>query len=413
MFLVCGIALFLVYNTKREIEKQIIDSEASRKYIQLEKLWQSSTSIVWRNSVEEATLNVIGTIKEITGANLAYILLFDIQQNFLHTICENTDSKYFPDLSEITTNTGLISEILSTNKPAIENNLHNPHPKNVDFSKPIAGNSLCSIAIPLNVEGESIGLLILFFDRYLDWNETIIEYFMKIANVTALMIKNKKINLDIMDLAVFKERKRLSQELHDNFSQLISAISMRAESAHISCKKGNLEKTQRNIDRIIATTEDIQKILRSEMIGLRIRLDKQSDLLPLIQDCIEHFTQLSNIPVIFEVSDIPDPVIVPVQVGSQFIRILQESLSNVRRHSKASKVVIRFKEYDFHLRLEIEDNGRGFDPASLPIDRLGLQIIQERAQDVGGKVYVRSSVGYGTSIQVEIPVISFRGIENE
>jgi signal transduction histidine kinase len=102
-------------------------------------------------------------------------------------------------------------------------------------------------------------------------------------------------------------------------------------------------------------------------------------------------------------------VIVPAQVGSQFLRILQEGLSNVRRHSQASQVVIRTRLCGQRLCLEIEDNGRGFDPATVSPEHLGLQVMQERARDVGGRISIQSIVEGGTRIQVELPIIPMQG----
>jgi signal transduction histidine kinase len=89
---------------------------------------------------------------------------------------------------------------------------------------------------------------------------------------------------------------------------------------------------------------------------------------------------------------------------SAIFRIVQESLTNVKRHSGAGRARVTLKESHGLIQIEIVDRGTGFDPKLVPNDRFGLRGIRERAWMFGGNVKVESAPGQGTRIKVELPV---------
>ena len=86
-------------------------------------------------------------------------------------------------------------------------------------------------------------------------------------------------------------------------------------------------------------------------------------------------------------------------------RIIQEGITNARRHSESDRVEVRLTEASEHLEVEIRDWGVGFDPAAVPKDRHGLQGIRERARLLHGRVVIMSNSGNGTRIRVELPIV--------
>ena len=85
-------------------------------------------------------------------------------------------------------------------------------------------------------------------------------------------------------------------------------------------------------------------------------------------------------------------------------RIVQESLSNVRRHAGVHDAEVRLQQTDSRLLIEIEDRGVGFDPAEIKDHHFGLEGIRERARLMGGKATIRSVVGQGTIVSVNLPI---------
>jgi signal transduction histidine kinase len=85
-------------------------------------------------------------------------------------------------------------------------------------------------------------------------------------------------------------------------------------------------------------------------------------------------------------------------------RIVQEGLTNARRHSHSDRILVSLKQRDNRLRIEIRDWGVGFDPQTVHENRFGLQGIRERARLLEGRCRIKSKPGKGTCIVVELPV---------
>jgi two-component system nitrate/nitrite sensor histidine kinase NarX len=108
----------------------------------------------------------------------------------------------------------------------------------------------------------------------------------------------------------------------------------------------------------------------------------------------------------------------PPTVGVQLLRIVQEALTNVRKHAgEPSRVVLRLRAEDGLLRLTVADDGAGFDPWIPPTptksgdEHYGLRVMRQRAERVGGRLDVRSAPGRGTRVEVSVPLAVDAGAE--
>jgi signal transduction histidine kinase len=97
------------------------------------------------------------------------------------------------------------------------------------------------------------------------------------------------------------------------------------------------------------------------------------------------------------------PVSLPAKESVELLRILQEALANVRRHSAARNVEVGLRTDDEAILIEVADDGRGFDPGSARAG-IGLSSMGERVEGLGGKIEVRSRPGEGTKVMVRVPV---------
>jgi signal transduction histidine kinase len=122
-------------------------------------------------------------------------------------------------------------------------------------------------------------------------------------------------------------------------------------------------------------------------------------MIPALQGYVEHYAETSGIDIRLQISpDVEHPGLSPSD-EIQLIRIVQEALSNVRRHTGPAAASIEFRRSGNDLEVEVADNGRGFDPAgtrSAGWPRFGLQTMRERAESVGGSFAIESAPGMGT-----------------
>lgn len=193
------------------------------------------------------------------------------------------------------------------------------------------------------------------------------------------------------------ERRAISRELHDEIGQAITAIKMSASAAR---HEADAQRRSDDIDDILvladATIErvrDISILLRPpqlDALGLEAALRWHAERLfrnatPALSLEIEHLPER------------PDR-----EIEQACFRIAQEALTNALRHAGAGAVSLRLNGDDGHLRLRIEDDGGGFDPVA-GAGGLGILIMRERAQGVGGDVSVVSAPGDGTRVDARLP----------
>jgi PAS domain S-box-containing protein len=196
-----------------------------------------------------------------------------------------------------------------------------------------------------------------------------------------------------------EERKRLAREVHDELGQLASVVKMDID--WLSLRLTDVEELPRKriqhasdtADLLINTVRKIAAMLRPSM------LDELGLNASIAWQC-RQFTLLNGIPCVFD--QFLDDDFLPVSVKTELFRICQESLTNIMRHAKASRVTVTLKESGGDVELRIIDDGAGFDTKAR-VTTLGLIGMRERAISVNGKLVVDSAPGKGTSVSVTIP----------
>jgi len=141
-----------------------------------------------------------------------------------------------------------------------------------------------------------------------------------------------------------------------------------------------------------------------QILGLRTRLGPEHPLAEALERFVERWQEQSGIPAHLELDD---AIRLPPIAELQLLRIIQEALSNVRKHSRASHARVHIGSADGRLVATVEDDGLGFDPAAKfagSFPRFGLAIMRERAQSIGGDLELQSAPGAGTRVRVDVPL---------
>ena len=201
------------------------------------------------------------------------------------------------------------------------------------------------------------------------------------------------------------ERKRIAFELHDSIAQLLSSIKFRLRDA--------LEKSASpygNRDMMIEIDSLLEKTIQEiRRVSQNLRPSVLDDLgLPsAVRSMCEEFTQRTAIQVELFIPETLNRFTPEVELA--LFRIIQETLTNVEKHSGATSLSVIFEQYNSSFRVSVRDNGKGFNPDLLrekpyKMRGIGLESIRERAASVGASVDIASSVGTGAEIIIRIPV---------
>jgi PAS domain S-box-containing protein len=204
-----------------------------------------------------------------------------------------------------------------------------------------------------------------------------------------------------------QEKSRIARELHDELGQALTALQMDVAWCREKMSPGQdgmamrLERMEGLLESTVAATRRIAADLRPLMLD-------DLGLLPALEWLVENFTQHTGVPCALAVSngelELPD-----VQATAVF-RSIQESLTNIAKHARASRVDVAIEHADSQLTVSVRDDGVGFAPQdSRKPNSFGLLGLRERAALLGGEATVTSAPGRGTQVEVRFPVPSDGG----
>jgi PAS domain S-box-containing protein len=195
-----------------------------------------------------------------------------------------------------------------------------------------------------------------------------------------------------------KERKRIAREIHDELGSLLTALKMDISLARMNVEAGTdihgrIEQMRDLVEQTIHMVRHVATQLRPTALNLGI--------VPALEWLLEDFGRRTGIACAF---DADDEIEMDDAQATAIFRIVQESLTNVARHAAASTVKVRLARSATGIELAVQDNGRGFDPATAGNDSFGLLGIHERALLLGATTAIDSAPGTGTTVAITIPV---------
>jgi signal transduction histidine kinase len=265
---------------------------------------------------------------------------------------------------------------------------------------------LPSLMVPLAARGRVLGMaLILGGDQQDNFSEDQIRLAQGVADSAALAIENASLYAKSQGLAIAEERGRLAQEIHDGLAQGLTAISLQLDlaDAYLPAKPEKAaEKVRRALDLTRANLEEA----RRSVLDLRAARLQEVDLPDALRRLVQRFVDDSGIETEFGADSLGGRLSARVEMG--LLRIAEEALDNIRRHSAAHQVRMSLHASEDQVTLPIEDDGVGFDPqiaarASQQGDGFGLVGVRERARLLKGSLSLQSSQGTGTKLAVTVP----------
>ncbi len=260
------------------------------------------------------------------------------------------------------------------------------------------------LAVPVPSKGGFSGnLYVADKQEAAEFSESDEETLVRFATKAAIAIDNAQLHERMRALAVAEERLRIAHEMHDGLAQVLAYVNTKAQAVNEFLRAGRQEQASAQLAELAAAAREVYADVREGIVGLRSALSSDLTLAESLGAYVADWQDRTGVRA--ELFAAPG-LVVPPSVEVQVARIVQEALTNVRKHARASAVCIELRPGGKGLLLDVQDNGIGFDPALLrptEFPRFGLATMRERAEGVGGSLQVETAPGRGTHIRVELP----------
>ncbi|MFT3876227.1 MAG: sensor histidine kinase [Propioniciclava sp.] len=206
-----------------------------------------------------------------------------------------------------------------------------------------------------------------------------------------------------MRAAALLERERIARELHDSLAQVLGVAHLRLHALAARPSVRADEPAHREVLDLAELCHEAYADVREAILALRESTNPDRTLLEHLRAYVATFSRTSGVPTSLVVHTGAEPCLAPC-AEIQVVRIIQEALTNVRKHSGASGATVTVRALPHQVECTVADDGVGFEPAdALSGDGFGLTSMRERAEAAGGGLHVDSAPGRGTRVTVRVP----------
>ncbi|MEA2235354.1 MAG: hypothetical protein QOC81_78 [Thermoanaerobaculia bacterium] len=261
------------------------------------------------------------------------------------------------------------------------------------------------LAVPVTCKGPFAGNLYLSEKpdggQFTSDDEETLERF---AVQAAIAIDNAHLHRQVGDLAVAQERLRIAHEMHDGIAQVLGYVNTKVQAATEYIRRGKTDEGLEQLRQLAEAAREAYRDVRESIVDLRTLPGPARSFQDVLQEYAGRWQEQTGISTRLSVD--PD-ISLPAGNELQLVRIIQESLTNVRKHSRATTASVDVHRHDGKLRLTVIDNGAGFSQSTLSrsvFPRFGLSTMRERAESIGATFAIESTPGGGTSVRVDIPL---------
>lgn len=207
-------------------------------------------------------------------------------------------------------------------------------------------------------------------------------------------------------LAALQERERLARELHDSLGQTLAATHLQAGAAKVFLSQGETTATVRCLEQVTELTIAAEADVREYLLGAKLSFGADHRFFPALRQYIGHLKQQYGLQVELIVPSQTESQGLEPSIEIQLMRIIQEALSNIRKHAHTKNAQVIFTDAGPLMHVAIVDDGEGFDQTEVEgrVEGFGLQAMRERTEALGGLFEVISQQGRGTKVTVELPL---------
>jgi nitrate/nitrite-specific signal transduction histidine kinase len=376
------------------VENAQLFAQVEQRMQELEALYRADEELYRHLELAQLLQTLIDVAVEILEADKGALLVWDDAQERLVV---RASRGFRPEtLAQMSfgREQGTVGRVISSGDPIVVEDVQADDTVARRITDPEGIRSF--MHFPIKIEGRIFGVFNVDYSRPRGFGHEEQRLFAALAQRAALAIENAQLYGQAKQVAVLEERQRLARELHDAVTQTLFSASLIAEVLPRIWQR-NPDQGRQRLAELHELTKGALAEMRSLLLELRPSALEEAELGDLLQQLADSFIGRSRVPVALEVEA---ACRLPVETKVALYRIAQEALNNVAKHAGAAHVSVRLACEDDGVTLQIRDDGAGFDPSDVAPERLGLEIMQERAAAIGAAFTVDSQPGHGTQVTV-------------
>ena len=263
-----------------------------------------------------------------------------------------------------------------------------------------------SLTVPLLRGERLLGLIEVMTRQPRHFMQSDAQLLMRLAHHVVVSIENAQLYRQLRYLAALEERDRLAREMHDHLAQALGYLNVKSSITDDQLSNGQIDQASEGLAELKKIAKLMYIDVRESIFNLRTAVSLHKSLHQTLEEYLAEYRTHYGLDVRLSLEHEDTIEFIP-EVANQILRIIQEALTNVRKHADASCVWIRCEEDCDQICIKIEDNGHGFYTTRIAKDgqqHYGLQIMRERAESIGGNLELDSVPGQGTRVIVRVPV---------
>jgi len=359
-------------------------------------------AVTSQRSVEEVLQRLVEQARELAGARYAALGIPDGEGGFARFLVSGMPDALIRRMGPLPRTHGMLGAMLETREPYRTEDIH-AHPRFRGWWPSGHPDMRSFLGVPIVAGDDVIGAFYLTHKVGADeFGERDVEVIELLAAHAAIAITNARLYEESAALSVLEERTRLARDLHDVVVQKLFSLVLTADAAGTLLDSGAQEQGREQVARTQQLASEALEELRV-LIGELRPADLAADgLCGALRKHVDVMRRLHGTTIALDADRV-------VTTGDdardrEVLRIAQEALHNALRHAGGGYVAVTLHDRDGALRLEVADEGDGFDPSdpALRGTHLGLTSMEERAERLGARLAITSGDG-GTTVSLEVP----------
>ncbi len=262
------------------------------------------------------------------------------------------------------------------------------------------------LASPLRQGRDTIGVLCVADRGARSFDVPDVEALGALATIAAIAVENDRLHGSLRELAVRAERERVAREMHDGLAQVLGYVNTKAAAVTELLAAGRTTEAVEQLEQLSAAARSTYVDVREAILGLSMPISAEAGLTGAIEEYGRRFAEASKLAVDVESSPAARAAQLAPEADAQAFRIVQEALTNIRKHALAGRVRIVLAAAGGSLVVTVDDDGRGLGQdvgGASDWPHYGLATMSARAAAVGGTVtWARSPLG-GTRVEIHVP----------